>query len=278
VKLPSPIESLFRGLAEYAESWRQARRLVAMDRMATVEQRYDARFEFLSRTAAGWGFVLYNRHLMWQDDPEFWHVWSASPYSGEQRADRKFVLWSLARNTRHLPGDTAECGVYNGASTYLICAARRACRGTTHHAFDSFEGLSAPSQEDRPASPSVPRWKAGDLRATEETARARLGCFDNIRFHRGWIPSRFADVAQQSFSFVHIDVDLYRPTKESLEFFYPRLVPGGVLLCDDYGSHMCAGARRAFDEYVAEREEQSVVHVPTGQGFIVKRSASGTDG
>jgi hypothetical protein len=68
---------------------------------------------------------------------------------------------------------------------------------------------------------------------------------------------------------VHIDVDLYQPTLDSIRFFYPRLAPGGIILCDDYGYSSCPGAKGAFDEYMKDRPEK-IIHAPTGQAFIIK--------
>jgi hypothetical protein len=88
----------------------------------------------------------------------------------------------------------------------------------------------------------------------------------------GWIPEVFrkaeADIGQ--LAFVHIDVDLYEPTRESLEFLYPRVASGGIIVCDDYGFISCPGAVRAIDEYMAGRPEP-VLHCPTGQGVIIKQ-------
>ncbi len=178
-------------------------------------------------------------------------------------------MWSFARSTRSLPGDTAECGVFTGASSYLICTSHRT--GTFHHAFDSFEGLSRPSDLDRPSSTEAYHWKQGDLAVTEETARRNLQEFDFVKYHTGWIPTRFFEVNSLRFRLVHVDVDLYEPTRESVRFFYERLVEGGVLICDDYGYHTCAGARRACDELVEEHRLDPILHLPTGQGVIVKR-------
>ena len=249
----------------------EARRLMALEAIADPKERHDAFFEYLNWKALREGFEIYNKNLMWQDEPAFWDIWNASPYAGTQRHDRKFVLWSMARSTRHLPGDTAECGVLDGASSYLICSAREDGGLPEHHAFDSFEGLSVPGPEDRPHTSAAFHWTAGDLSVPIEETMRKLGRFGNVRYHRGWIPQRFGEVAARRFSFVHVDVDLYQPTKDSLTFFYPRLVPGGILLCDDYGYHTCPGARRAFDEFAATTPERSVVHLPTGQGFLVKR-------
>lgn len=55
-----------------------------------------------------------------------------------------------------------------------------------------------------------------------------------------------------------------------LEFFYNRVVSGGIILCDDYGFAICPGAKRAFDEYMQDKCE-NIIHFPTGQGFIMKK-------
>ena len=79
----------------------------------------------------------------------------------------------------------------------------------------------------------------------------------------------FAEVENQRFAFVHIDVDLYQPTRDSIEFFYPRLNPGGILLLDDYGFRSCPGATAAADEFFTDKDE-AVANLPTGQGVVVK--------
>ncbi len=89
-----------------------------------------------------------------------------------------------------------------------------------------------------------------------------------MRLHPGWIPERFADVGDQSFAFVHVDVDLYEPTRNSLEFFWPRLAPGGILSCDDYGLTQFPGARQAVDPW---RDQAAFFfELPLGGCFLVK--------
>jgi O-methyltransferase len=250
---------------------------VAIRAIADPAARADAEFLYLHHRAQRSGLVLYNRNLMWFDEALFWELWTRSPYK-HSRPDRKFLVWSMARSVSNLAGDTAECGVHAGAASYLICATGPADRRRPHHAFDSWEGLSAPEREDDPRVAVSFRWARGDLSVSLDEAKEKLRQFDNIRYYKGWIPTRFDEVAERRFSFVHIDVDLYQPTRDSLEFFYPRLTPGGILLCDDYGYHTCPGARQAFDEFIADKPEQSVIHVPTGQGFIVKRDEPGSVG
>ena len=75
-----------------------------------------------------------------------------------------------------------------------------------HHVFDSFEGLSAPSDQDGSY------WTRGDLAAEEVTIRENLKEFDFVTYYRGWIPTRFKEVEDRRFVFVHLDLDLYQPT------------------------------------------------------------------
>ena len=215
---------------------------------------------------------MYNTNLEWLHDREYLAAWGQFPEATPGVKDRRFVLWSLAKSLASLEGDTAECGVFNGGSSFLMCLARAdQPEPFPHHVFDSFEGLSEPQGSDVPDRPESFRWKAHDLSVGEDVVRRNLARFDFVTLYKGWIPDRFAEVADRRFSFVHIDVDLHQPTWDSLDFFYDRLVPGGVLLCDDYGFTTCPGARRAFDDFIRPRPERSVVHLPTGQGLVVKR-------
>jgi hypothetical protein len=194
-------------------------------------------------------FLAYYKRFM---DPGNWHS-----------LDRKYTLRELLKLCVHLDGDAVECGTYKGTSAFLICKAYlKSCRRV--HLFDSFEGLPAPQDLDGHY------WTKGDLSTSERAARDTLSGFDNYVIYKGWIPDRFADIADLSFSFAHIDVDLYQPTLASLEFLYPRMVPGGLILFDDHGFKTCPGAKLAADQYFLSRPEELVL-LPTGQAFVVKR-------
>jgi hypothetical protein len=184
-----------------------------------------------------------------------------SPFDEPQWSlDRKFFLRELLKLVDHLEGDTAEAGVYEGASSLLICEARGG--RSTHWAFDSFEGLSAPTSRDGDV------WSAGDVAASEASARALLEPLGAVVL-RGWIPDVFAEARIERLVFAHVDVDIHDPTLASFEYFYDLVVPGGVIVCDDYGFALCPGAKEAVDSFMAERPEP-VIHSPTGQGIVIK--------
>lgn len=253
-------------------------RLSTLSRSLVADQvaRYEARHKMAGKVASILGFRVYNKYLSWINDSEVEAAWKGFPASNGPIADRKYVLYSMARAIANLPGDTAECGAYTGGSSYLICLATQSGDSATevsrrHYVFDSFEGLSTPSAADESGKLRVRPWQQNDLSVGAEAIKRNLRRFDRVEYLQGWIPSQFSVVADRSFALVHVDVDLYEPTSLSLRFFYERLVPGGFLVCDDYGSERCPGATRAFDELAAENVEARVVHLTTGQGFIVKR-------
>lgn len=209
------------------------------------------------------GYVLGEDGKHWFRDEAFLRDFDrVAPGGNRTSAERKYFLRSLLTLADDLPGDTAETGVWRGSSSWFICD-HFAGSGKTHHGFDSFEGLSAPSDADGTY------WRTGDLTTGVDVAREVLAGFD-VRLYEGWIPERFHEVDEVTFCLVHVDVDLYEPTRDSIEFFYPRLVPGGLLVFDDYGFETCPGARRAVDESMADRPEP-VIESPTGQAFVIRR-------
>ena len=171
-----------------------------------------------------------------------------------------YHLITLVKATSNVPGAIAEFGVFRGGSSRLICE----IKGERElHLFDSFEGLPELSETD-----SGSGFRRGQYRSREDEVRAHLSAFPNVFIHKGWFPQTADTVQDKSFSLVHIDVDLYEPTRDALEFFYPRLSPGGILV-----SHDCytPGVHMAFEDFFKNRPEP-VLFQPAGcQCFIVKR-------
>ena len=172
--------------------------------------------------------------------------------------------------------------MYRGVGSAFICKALAGSysAGDLHLGFDSFEGLPPPAAIDRAGAsgnrPFTARaaarrpWKKGDLTSPLEVAQERLKEFPFCRLVPGWIPDCFASAGERTYRFLHIDVDLYQPTLDSLAYFYPRVVSGGVIVLDDYGFVTCPGARRAADEFFADRPEH-VIELPTGQAIVNKK-------
>ena len=172
-----------------------------------------------------------------------------------------FSVYSLVRAQSDLPGELAEVGVFAGASAKLICEARGQA---PLHLFDTFEGLPDSSDKDSDVYRKKPQLFACSL----EAVRAYLGDYPDVNFYKGFFPDTAGPVSDKTFSFAHFDVDLYESTLACLEFFYPRMSPGGVMLSHDYS--ILAGVKEAFDEFFADKPER-IVELITTQCMVFKQ-------
>ncbi len=207
-------------------------------------------------------------HMVWRCEDYFVQAQSRVSVPGIPGM-RCFFLQSCLRSLINVPGAVAECGVREGKSSLYLLYATNTER--QFFLFDSFEGLSDPHpQNDTLPSAVDPQTGERIFAGNSEQVIQRFEPFTNVTVLPGWIPERFHVVSEEHFAFVHIDVDLYEPTRDSLEFFYPRLSKSGMIICDDYGSGAYPGARRAMDEFFADKAEMPI-ELPQGQAFIVKR-------
>jgi O-methyltransferase len=171
-------------------------------------------------------------------------------------------LFSLVKATAKLGGAMAEVGVYRGASARLI---READPIRELHLFDTFEGLPETNPDD--TAHNFGRFEKGEFACTLEDVRKYLSGTNHLHLHKGLFPSTGETLNNERFSFVHSDVDIYESTKSVLEFFYPRMLPGGVIVTHDFAS--ADGVKRAFVEFLANRPEP-LIELPGDQGMIVK--------
>jgi O-methyltransferase len=172
------------------------------------------------------------------------------------------VLTTVKAVVEKVAGELAEVGVYRCGSARLICEAKGA---RELHLFDTFAGLPSPGQNDA----GVAFW-TGQFAASLEAAQEYLKAFPNVHFYKGLFPSTAEPVRDKKFCFVHLDVDLYEATRAGLEFFYPRMTAGGVLMCHDYDA---SGVRLAIDEFFRDKPEL-VLQQPAGSHCVVVKSGS----
>jgi len=202
------------------------------------------------------------------------------PLKAIRRREATLNLIRYFRHARSLPGLWAECGVFAGTTSLALCLAARAEQpgfdGSGMHLVDSFEGLSELGAADLRAAHAAdgsvtmvqPPRNRTNFAAPFELVRDAMAEFPGASLHKGWIPEVLAELPEAPWSFVHVDVDLYQPTLACLKYFFPRLVQGGVIVCDDYGSPAFPGARRAWLEFCGDT--LAFVALPTGQSVLVK--------
>jgi O-methyltransferase len=170
-----------------------------------------------------------------------------------------WMIYSIARGQAKVPGAYAEVGVFKGASAKIICE----LKGDKNlHLFDTFEGLPESSEFDRGVH------KKGQYAASLESVQDYLKGYKNVYWYKGLFPDSAVNVPDDKFAFAHFDVDLYEGTKACLEYFYPRMVPGGIMITHDYD--ILAGVMKAFKEFVADKPE-GLIELPTTQCMIIKQ-------
>ncbi len=150
-----------------------------------------------------------------------------------------FMLYSIAQTQRQFPGEMAEVGVYKGGTAKLICEVKG---DVPLHLFDTFQGLPSLDEIDRSF------FQEGWFMAGLEHVKDYLMAFDQVSFYPGVFPATSAPVADKTFSFVHIDSDLYQSIVDCLEFFFPRLGPQGIILIHDY---QLPGVKKAVTDFFA---------------------------
>ncbi len=190
-----------------------------------------------------------------------------------RRALRAFFLAQYFQRSLSVPGHFVECGVFNGFSSYLLRWLMEGSQDETKefHLVDSFEGLSELKKEDQVIVDGSLREnlnKQGHFSVSFDLVYGRFSGFEQIYWHKGWIPAVLGELPERAWAFAHLDVDLYEPTKACLEYVLPRMSAGGIIVNDDFGSPDFPGAGLAWRE-VMEARNLPYIALDSGQAIYI---------
>jgi len=146
----------------------------------------------------------------------------------------------------NIQGSCAEVGVFRGDFAREI---NHYFPDRKLYLFDTFEGFDKRDIETkRPNETTVAAWDCSDT--SIEIVLSKMEHRENCIVKKGWFPET-ADGVEDKFCFVSLDADLYKPIKAGLEFFYPRLVNGGIIMVHDfnYNINNYQGVRDAVKEF-----------------------------
>lgn len=183
-----------------------------------------------------------------------------APYTKQSRARLEAMAAALGELDRQgIAGDVVECGVWRGASIILarLASPQRRC-----WLFDTFDGMTAPE----PLIDISKNFIRADVSYQNKTTNGRkwAACsladvIVNLQGFGAYDPNKLRTVVgdvretlrspdiPDSVALLRLDTDWYASTRTELETLWPRLVPGGVLIVDDYGHWL--GARAAVNEF-----------------------------
>jgi O-methyltransferase len=180
---------------------------------------------------------------------------------------RMWILTSMARQARRLPGNVAEFGVYRAGCTRMILGTVGTAPGARYHLFDTFAGIpDSELTEDERAQGYVGRLSDTSV----DYVRERLAPWsDTLVFHVGDVFETIPKADTGDLSLVHMDLNASAPTRLALEYAYERLVPGGIIVFDDYGYGEVNDQRTVIDEVCASLPE-NVLALPSGQALLTR--------
>jgi O-methyltransferase len=164
-------------------------------------------------------------------------------------------------------GDFVECGVWRGGSSMALALTLRQLGDESRflYLYDTFEGMSAPTDEDvsidarsaaetfaeRRLSEDSSEWCRSPIEEVKENLASTGYPIEKMHFIKGKVENTIpAHMPVGKLAILRLDTDWYESTRHELEHLYPRLVSGGILIIDDYGHW--AGARKAVDDYIAQ--------------------------
>lgn len=204
----------------------------------------------------------------WRSDRSFHDAYEQIRSNTLVDSYRCYDLWQLVGEAAKLDsGDILEVGVWRGGTGCLM-AQRAMLTGAsaTVYLCDTFEGVVKAGSSDR-------HYAGGEHADTSESlVRAladRMG-LENVKILKGTFPEQTGHlIADTSFRLCHIDVDVYDSGREVLDWAWPRLLPGGIVVFDDYGFLSTGGITRLVNEERA-KTDRLMLHNLNGHAIFVK--------
>lgn len=191
-----------------------------------------------------------------------------NPFDKQYTQTSVECVFSLIEAVRYvtaaaIPGAIVECGVWRGGSMMAVARTLQQLGVTDRELvlFDTFEGMTAPTQVDitydgRAADKKFAETRRGDTGsswcfASLEDVTRNMGSSgypkSRVKFVKGRVEDTVPSMAPEQIALLRLDTDWYESTLHEMEHLYPRRSKGGVLIVDDYGHWR--GHRKAIDEY-----------------------------
>lgn len=203
------------------------------------------------------------RNVSLLDDRPFRRAWSDNIRGDTDKATvwRRYVQACAAYHCVQLPGDFVECGVYagTGVKTVMDYLGGRDFP-KTFWAYDTFdynpvEGRSFADQKD----------------GMFDTVRTRFEGYGQVRLARGLLPGVLDAHCPQSIAYLHLDLNSAEHEIAVLERLFPLIVPGGILILDDYEWASVYRTQKLAEDAWFDARQYRVMPLPTGQGLVFKR-------
>jgi O-methyltransferase len=226
----------------------------------------------LPTRTAGYDYVYPEANYSpWNSDPEFLSAYESIRLNTLVDIYRCWELWALVGQTEKLGGGILEVGVWRGGTGALMAKRNQLLNAAKDSVYlcDTFAGVVKAGTHDT-------IYKGGEHSDTaqhivEDLVRALN--LSNVRILKGVFPEETAHLIEPHarFRLCHIDVDVYSSARDVMTWVWDRMVPGGIVVYDDYGFSACAGITRYVNEQVKETDRM-VLHNLNGHAIVIKTS------
>ena len=170
---------------------------------------------------------------------------------------RAHICCWAANQAAQLEGDFVECGVWYGVLSRTIAEYISFHKTNKNfYLLDTFGNLGRNDRKEY--DPDI-----------YDVVKKRFSEFDNVHLIRGFVPDTLTQVPSKKISYLSIDMNGVEPERHALNFFYEKMVPGGVIYFDDYGWAGHANLKLMIDDFFRDKPE-NILYMPTGQGIVIK--------
>lgn len=183
-------------------------------------------------------------------------------------------LWAASTASK-LAGDFVECGVNRGfLSSAIMEYLDWDSLNRTFYLLDTFQGLDPRYASGTDGAHSLTQSNSTDSKGNfyvrgPDSVRANFSEWNNIRIIEGSVPDTLPQVDSQNIAYLHLDMNCANAEVAALEFLWSRMLPGAVVLMDDYAYSGYESQKPAMDPF-AHRKEVTIASLPTGQGLLIK--------
>jgi O-methyltransferase len=193
---------------------------------------------------------------------------SGSVIEGAQIHWRLHVLCWAATQGKNLEGDFVECGVNRGwLSRSVMHYIGFKNLNKTFYLLDTFEGFAQKYLLDQEKAGELP--EVNYYQDCYESVKETFKEFPNVKIIKGPVPETLSQVEATKLCYLSIDMNCVIPEIAAAEYFWDKLVCGGIIVLDDYGWQGHQLQKQAFDAFASKRQIK-VLSLPTGQGLMIK--------
>ncbi len=182
-----------------------------------------------------------------------------------QTEEECYNLYNFVIDTFYVSGNIAEVGVFAGGTSRILHSFMN--KNKKLFMIDTFQGV-VDSDPTLDGNFRIENYNIARHGFSEDTVRKSFN-HENVTIIKGYFPDCEHNLYDEKFSLVHLDTDTYKSTYNCLEFFYPRMSPGAILVCHDYHNKQFTGVTQALDTFM--RNKEMVVKYPDTQGVFQKK-------